>query len=211
MFSWFPSLMRGTLVTIQLGISFFIFGFFIGVLTALGQVYGNKVLSYFCTGFAWVFRSLPAIVILYLFYFGFDMSPFLAALLGLGLRTGAYQSQFMRGAIQSITGGQMVAARSLGMSKLRAIRKIILPQMLRLSLPYLSNEYAITIKDTSLAFAIGVVEVLKEGRLIITRLHNPMEIFLIIAVIYLIITRLGTKAIQLIEDRYRLPGFEVGQ
>ncbi len=209
MIEYLPGLFRGVIVTIKLGFSFFIFGFVVGNIIAIGQVYGNKFISLFCAGFAWVFRSLPALVILYLWYFGFNLSPFLAAVLALGLRTAAYQSQFFRGAIQSIARGQMTAARSLGMSKLRAVVKIIMPQMLRLSLPYISNEYAITIKDTSLAFAIGVVEILKEGRLIITVLHNPMDIFMIIAVIYLIITRGGTYLLSLLEKHYRIPGFEI--
>lgn len=208
-----PALLKGTAVTIELGLAFFVVGFSLAIFVALGIVYSNRFVSSFLSGFSWVFRSLPAIILLFLFYYGpswigIDLPVFWASVFALGLRTAGYQAQYFRGAIQSIESGQLEAARSLGMSLPQGLVKIILPQMLRFSLPATANEYAITIKDTSLAYAIGVVEVLQQGSFIIAREYNPLTVYLTVAVIYWIITRVGTRFFSFLEHRYRIPGFE---
>lgn len=208
------ALLRGLEVTVELGFSFFAFGFVLAIFIALGIVFGPKYLSSLLSGFSWVFRSLPAIILLFIFYYGpakigLDITPFWAALFALGLRHAGYQTHYFRGAIQSIGTGQLEAARSLGLSLPRGLFEVILPQMLRFSLPASANEYAITIKDTSLAFAIGVVEILQQGKYIVAREYNPLAVYLTIAVIYWIITRAGTRAFAYLEDRYRVPGFEL--
>lgn len=102
----------------------------------------------------------------------------------------------------------MVAARSLGMSRFQAIRHIVLPQALRLSIPSWSNEYSIVVKDTSLAYAVGVVELVREGRYIIVRTFEPMIIYITIALIYLVLTYTGNKLLGRLEEKYRIPGYE---
>lgn len=208
-----PALLKGTAVTIELGLTFFVVGYVLALFVSLGIVYGNKFISVFLSGFSWIFRSLPAIILLFIFfygptYIGINLSAFWASVLALGLRTAGYQAQYFRGGIQSIKSGQLEAARSIGMSLPQALVKIILPQMLRFSLPATGNEYAITIKDTSLAYAIGVVEVLQQGSFIIAREYNPLTIYLAVALIYWIITRIGTRFFAHLEKRYRIPGFE---
>ncbi|MBS3765867.1 amino acid ABC transporter permease [Candidatus Bipolaricaulota bacterium] len=209
-----PVLLEGLQVTLVLGLSFFLFGFILAIFLALGIVFGHRYLSSIFSGFSWVFRSLPAIILLFIFYYGpsrigLEISPFLAALLALGLRHAGYQAHYFRGAIQSIGTGQLEAARSLGMSLPRGLFEIILPQMLRFSLPASANEYAITIKDTSLAFAIGVVGILQQGKYIVAREYNPLAVYITIAVIYWIITRAGTRIFAYLEDRYMVPGFDL--
>ncbi len=208
------ALLKGLEVTLELGFSFFAFGFVLAVFIALGIVFAPKYVSSLLSGFSWVFRSLPAIILLFIFYYGpsrigLSISPFWAALLALGLRHAGYQAHYFRGAIQSIGTGQLEAARSLGMSLPRGLFEIILPQMLRFSLPASANEYAITIKDTSLAFAIGVVEILQQGKYIVAREYNPLGVYITIAVIYWIITRAGTRVFAYLEDRYMVPGFDL--
>lgn len=151
-------------------------------------------------------------MLLFLFFFGLsllglDISAFFSAILALGLRSSAYQSQIFRGAILSIKEGQMVAARSVGMSKFQAIRHVILPQALRLSIPAWSNEYSIVVKDTSLAYAVGVIELVREGRYIIVRTFEPMLIYVTIALIYLVLTYAGNKILRYLEEKSRIPGF----
>ena len=188
----------------------------VGIPLALGQVYGGKGAAIFCSIYEQIFRGIPALVLLFLFFFGssllgLNISAFFSAILALGLRSSAYQSQIFRGAILSIKEGQMVAARSVGMSKFQAIRHVILPQALRLSIPAWSNEYSIVVKDTSLAYAVGVIELVREGRYIIVRTFEPMLIYVTIALIYLVLTYTGNKLLRYLEEKSRIPGFATEQ
>jgi len=206
-------LLRGAIVTVELTGLLLAIGLIIGIFLGLGQVYGPAPLSFLITVYERFFRSIPALVLLFLFffgssYFGFSLSPFLSAILALGFRSSAYQSQIFRGAIQSIDEGQMMAARAIGMSKFKAIRHIILPQALRLSIPPWSNEYSSVLKDTSLAYAVGVIELVRQGRYIIVRTFEPMLIYIIIAFIYFLLTYAGNRLLGLLEEKVAIPGYE---
>ena len=208
-----PPLARGALVTLELTILLLGMGLVVGIFLALGQVYGSYPVSLFITCYERFFRSIPALVLLFLFffgssYFGFSLSPFLSAVLALGFRSSAYQSQIFRGAIQSIDEGQMMAARTLGMSKFQAIWNIILPQAFRLAIPPWSNEYSSVLKDTSLAYAVGVIELVREGRYIIVRTFEPMLIYIIVAIIYFLFTYAGNFILGFIEGKIAVPGYE---
>ncbi len=206
-------LLKGTIVTLELTFLLLVVGLAVGIPLALGQVYGGRGVGILSSTYEQFFRSIPALVLLFLFFFGssfvgLNISAFLSAVLALGFRSSAYQSQIFRGAIQSIRQGQMTAARSIGMSKFQAIRHIILPQALRLSLPPWSNEYSSVVKDTSLAYAVGVIELVREGRYIIVRTFEPMIIYITIAAIYFILTYAGNKSLGYLEEKLRIPGFE---
>jgi len=208
-----PPLLKGTVVTLELTFLLLVVGLAVGIPLALGQVYGGRGLVLLSSIYEQIFRSIPALVLLFLFFFGssfigLNISAFLSAVLALGFRSSAYQSQIFRGAIQSIPQGQMTAARSLGMGKFQAIRHIILPQALRLSLPPWSNEYSSVVKDTSLAYAVGVIELVREGRYIIVRTFEPMIIYITIAVIYFILTYAGNRSLGYLEDKLNIPGLE---
>lgn len=210
-----PALLKGTVVTIELTIAFLGLGLLVGIPLAFGQVYGNKVISTVISVYEKIFRAIPALVLLFLFYFGapsigLNLSPFISACLAMGLRSSAYQSQIFRGAIQSVGRGQMMASRSIGMSKFKAIVNIVMPQVLRLSIPPWTNEYAIVLKDTSLAYAIGVTEMLRQGRYIVARTFgNALLIYAVCAIIYFILVFAGNKLFGVLEDRLRIPGYEV--
>jgi len=211
-----PSLLSGTLVTVTLTIYFLALGFILGILLALGRVYGSNFLKLLIIQpFERFFRAVPALVLLFLFYFGssffhVEISAFLAAILAMGLRSAAYQSQIFRGAIQSIGEGQMKAARSIGMNTLQSIRYIILPQALRLSIPSWANEYAVVLKDSSLAYAVGVTELLRQGRYIVARTFgNALLIYTFCALIYFVLVFLGNQFLKMLEEKYRIPGYEI--
>ncbi len=161
-----PYLLQGSLVTIGVVLGAMGLGLLIGVILALGQVYGPRILRVPIGLYIWFFRGVPLLVLLFLFYFGLfsmigiNLSAFAVAAIVLGLISGAYQSQIFRGAILSLPEGQLKAARALGMNDLRAIVSIILPQALRLSVPGWSNEYSIVLKDSAVAYALGVAEVM---------------------------------------------------
>ena len=116
-----------------------------------------------------VVRAVPVVVTIFLLYFVIasivDLSPFLAGSLALGFASGAYQSEIFRGALQSVAPGQMTAARAIGMSRVQAIRHIILPQAIRLALPGWGNEATLVLKDSTLVFAVGVPEMLRRAQM----------------------------------------------
>ena len=211
-----PSLLSGTLVTIILTIYFLVLGFLLGIFLALGRVYGSTPLkSLIIRPFERFFRAVPALVLLFLFYFGssffhVEISAFTAAILAMGLRSAAYQSEIFRGAIQSINEGQMKAARSIGMNIIQSIRYIILPQALRLAIPPWANEYAVVLKDSSLAYAVGVTELLRQGRYIVARTFgNALLIYTVCALIYFILVFAGNQLLKLLEEKYKIPGYEI--
>jgi polar amino acid transport system permease protein len=212
----FPQLLEGLATTLWLTALSLILGSLLGILLAVGRSYGKTPISLPILIYEKVFRGIPLLVLLFLIYFGlaqsgFGISAFSAAILGLGLRSAAYQAQIYRSAINSIPEGQMIAGRSLGMSKLKSIRYIILPQVLRLSIPGWSNELTIVLKDTSIAFGIGVIELMRQGRYIYVR--NPdltLTVLLVIALIYFIFVISANKGLSYIEKKYKMSGFEVG-
>ncbi len=158
-----PPLLEGTLVTLQLIVLSIPLGFILGILIAVGRVYGNKIISFFCTIYVLFFRGTPLLVQLFILYYGLPsvgifFSPFVAAVLGFILCSSAYHSEYIRGAIQSIKSGQMMAAEALGMSRNQAILYVILPQALRRAIPGCSNEIIYLVKYSSLAFMVTCVE-----------------------------------------------------
>jgi polar amino acid transport system permease protein len=186
-------------------------GFILGLILALGKVYGNIIISGICSGFIEIIRGTPLLVQLFIIYFGLpqigvNLEPLVAALIGFTLNSGAYQAEYIRGSIQSIESGQMIAARSLGMTKLKAIGNVILPQALRLSIPAWSNELIYLIKYTSIAYIILVRELTAEGKFIAVQTYRFLEIFAIIAIIYLVLTFIFTEVIDRIEKKISIPG-----
>jgi polar amino acid transport system permease protein len=210
-----PQLFEGLKITVGLTILSLVLGSFLGILLAVGRIYGTKPLAFLILIYEKTLRGIPLLVIFFIIYFGLpqiglNLNPFTAAVLGLGLRSTAYQAQIYRSAINSIPEGQMVAARSMGMSKIIAIRYIILPQVLRLSIPGWSNELTIVLKDTSIAFSIGVIDLMRQGRYIYSVNHElVLEILLIIALIYFVMVFSINKVLNYLEKKYKMTGLEL--
>ncbi len=153
----------------------------------------------------------PLLVQLFILYFGLPsigifFSPFVAATIGFILCSGAYHSEYIRGAIQSIKSGQMMAAEALGMNKFKAILYIILPQALRRAIPGCSNEIIYLIKYSSLAFMVTCVELTGAGKFIATRYFRYTEVFIVVGIIYLLIVTVVTKSLNSLEKKLRIPG-----
>ncbi len=206
-----PSLIDGLYITLILTFISLVVGLLLGVGLALGRVYGNKIVSGICIGYIEIIRGTPLLVQLFIIYFGFPsigiiLSPIDAALLGLSLNSGAYQAEYLRGSIQSIPSGQMIAARTIGMNRLQSIKNIVLPQALRISIPAWSNELIYLLKYTSIVYIIQVRELTAEGMFIAAKTFKFIEIFAIIAMIYLVFTILFTTIIDKFEKKLRIPG-----
>ncbi|HWR27124.1 MAG TPA: amino acid ABC transporter permease [Candidatus Thermoplasmatota archaeon] len=209
-----PSLLDGLIVTLLLTAFGILLGTILGIVLATGRSYAKRPIAYSILIYEKVLRGIPLLVLLFLIYFGLpqigiNMDAFTAAVIGLGLRSSAYQAQIYRGAINSIPEGQIHAAFSLGMNKLKAIRHVIIPQMLRLSIPGWSNEFTILLKDTSLAFGIGVIELMRQGRYIQVRdPDSVLLVFLLIALIYFVLVFTANKTMRYVEKKYQMAGYQ---
>ena len=210
-----PQLFEGLKITVALTILSLILGSILGLLMAVGRVYGNRPIAFLIYIYEKTLRGIPLLVIFFIIYFGLpqigiNLDPFTSAILGLGLRSTAYQAQIYRSAINSIPEGQMTAARSMGMSKIKSIRYIIIPQVLRLSIPGWSNELTIVLKDTSIAFSIGVVELMRQGRYIYSVNHElVLPTLLIIALIYFVMVFSINNILNYLEKKYKMTGLEL--
>jgi len=208
-----PYLLQGSLVTLIVVAGAMALGLTIGVPLAVGQVYGHPALRRVIGVYVWFFRGIPLLVLLFLFYFGvctaldINLSAFTVAIVVLGLISSAYQSQIFRGAILSLPEGQFKAARALGMSDLKAISFIVLPQALRLSIPGWSNEYSILLKDSAVTYALGVAEIMARAHFVATRTYQQLPLYLAAGVIFLVLTYLGTRGLRMLEEKVRIPGY----
>lgn len=195
---------RGLSITLAITLLSLVIGFVVGTALALMRVYGTIELRWISIGYEKIFRAIPLLVLLFIFgaaLLGWFMwagsigaALFVAGVFALALRSAAYQSEIFRGAIMSVDVGQMMAARSMGMTETQATRYIILPQAFRLSLPGWTNEYAVVIKDSSLVSAIGVTEMLYQAQAF-TNTYPALflGIILVISIIYFIFTYPVTK------------------
>jgi len=191
-----------TLKITTLGI---VFGLVIGFPVALAKISKKKVFSLPANLYISLIRGTPLLLQLFAIYFGLvkiiKLDPLPSAAIALGVHNGAYIAEIFRGAIQSINRGQMEAARALGMSYSKAMRRIILPQALLRALPPLGNQFIIALKDSSLASTISIRELVMTSRQLASSNFMMMEMLSIAAVFYLILTGLLTFFVNRLERR----------
>lgn len=208
-----PYVLGGIGVTLTVVGGALAMGLAFGLLLAVVQVYGRPWLRRLAGVYVWFFRGIPLLVLLFLFYFGVlgaleaELSPFMVAIIVLGLISSAYQAQILRGAILAVPEGQMKAARAIGMSDLRAIAAIILPQALRLAIPGWSNEYTVIMKDSAVTYALGVAELMARTNHVASRTYQHFWLYLMVGCVYLLLTWLGTRALRLLEERVAISGY----
>jgi len=207
-----PLLLKGAWIAVEITILSVALGMVLGVATAFLRIYGSRPMQRAVYAYEWVFRGIPQLVLLFIIYFGLpelgiNISPLLSVVLGLGLCSSAYQAQIYRGAILSIGSEQMEAGLSLGMSKTRTLFHVILPQAVRLSLPGFTNEFTIVLKDSPLAYAVGIAEILKYGRDLIVTSFRPFEIYLAAAIIYFVLFQIFYYIFKAVANRYQVPGY----
>ncbi len=208
-------ILKGTLVLLQLLFCILTIGFIVGTLLSITQNYGPRFLAIPTAFFKRFFLSIPPIILLLVFYFGFgtqsgyNISPFVAAIAALGLRSAAYQSQIFTGALMAVKAGQIDAAYSLGMSRWGVVRNVLLPQAYRLAVGPWTNEFSSSMKGSALAYLIGVVELVRTGKYIIAYSYgNALIVYFLIAIIFLVLTRTGNALLYRLERKVRIPGLE---
>lgn len=199
----------GTVYTIGVTLVALPSGLLIGTILALLYVYGGKAAARVMNLYSTVFRGIPPLVLLFILYFavtkGINLSAFWAGSLSLGIVSSAYQMEIVRGALLSVSGDQLMAARAIGLSRLQAIRYVVLPQAVRLAIPPWSNEAAIVIKDSSLVYALGVPEILRRAQLIGASSQRYLLAYLSAAVIYFLLVFGTTRLLAMLEKKLTIP------
>ena len=216
---WGDELFVATLMTIAVAITAMLIGFLFALIFTPLKLSKYKILNLIANSYTTVVRGVPELLVIYLFFFGgsgaimfvasmfgyneyIEINAFITGSFAIGIISGAYSTEVFRGAIQSIDKGQFEAAKVLGFSKFKQFYKIILPQMLRLAIPNLSNVWQITLKDTSLISVTGLVEIMRQSYIAAGSTRDPLFFYSFAAVLYLLLTYLSMKLINKLEVRF---------
>ena len=206
--------------TLLLTLLSLIFAFIIGLIFGLMNVSKSKILN--CIGTIYVdgIRGVPLIVLAYFIYFGipaavkaigftdFKLTALVAGTISLSMNAGAYMAEIFRAGIQSVDKGQMEAARSLGLSYGKSMRKVILPQAIRTMIPSIINQFIISLKDTSILSVIGFPELTKAGNIIVGNTFKALQVWGIVAVMYMVVIITFSRVAKRIERRINVGKLE---
>ena len=202
-----PLLIVGAGITIQITAISVGLGLIIGMFVGIARICNVKVLRALATVYIDFLRGTPLLVQIFLIYFALPMvvgqrvDPFIAAITACGINSGAYIAESVRAGIQAIDEGQMEAGRALGMSWVQTMRYIIVPQAFKNVIPPLGNEFIALLKDSSLVSVIGFEELTRRGQLIIARTYGSLEIWITVALIYLVMTLTISRFVSYMEKR----------
>jgi polar amino acid transport system permease protein len=209
MSNFFSYILQGTAITVAVTLIALPFGLILGLFMALVHTYGGKILNRLAAAYSLLLRGVPPIVLLFILYFilsgRINLSPFWAGSLSLGIVSSAYQMEILRGALLAVSGGQMTAARAVGMSRLQSIRYVVLPQALRIAIPPWSNEVSIVLKDSSLVYALGVPEILRRAQQLSATTQEPFLAYGTAALIYFVLVFATNRALDYLSERTKLP------
>ena len=216
---WGDELLIATMMTIAVSITAMIIGFLFALIFTPLKLSKSKFLNLIGNCYTTVIRGVPELLVIYLFFFGgsgavmyvasifgyneyIEINAFITGSFAIGIISGAYSTEVFRGAIQSIDKGQFEASKVLGLKKPVHFFKVIMPQMLRLAIPNLSNVWQITLKDTSLISVTGLVEIMRQSYIAAGSTRDPLFFYSFAAVLYLLLTYLSMKLINKLEIRY---------
>ncbi|RPF74268.1 MAG: ABC transporter permease subunit [Rickettsiales bacterium TMED289] len=216
---WGDELFIATLMTLAVSVTAMLIGFIFALIFTPLKLSKNKFLNMIANFYTTLIRGVPELLVIYLFFFGgssaimfiasvfgynnyIEINAFLTGAFSIGIISGAYSTEVFRGAIQSIDKGQFEASNVLGFNKVTRFYKIILPQMLRLSIPNLSNVWQITLKDTSLISVTGLVEIMRQSYIAAGSTRDPLLFYTVAAILYLMLTFFSMKIINKMEVKY---------
>ena len=216
---WGDELFYATLMTIAVSVAAMLIGFFFALIFTPLKLSKNKFLNLIGNCYTTVIRGVPELLVIYLFFFGgsgaimfvasmfgyfeyIEINAFITGAFAIGIISGAYSTEVFRGAVQSIQKGQFEASEVLGLKKKIYYYKIIIPQMLRLALPNISNVWQITLKDTSLISVTGLVEIMRQSYIAAGSTRDPLFFYSFAAVLYLFLTFLSMQLFNKLEKNY---------
>ena len=208
----YPLLMKGLWITVEVTVLSLLMAFVLGLISCFMGLSKKKPLRWISKIYVGLIRGTPLLVQVFYIYFalpqlmqlmGFDLrfTPFLAGLITLTLNAGAYLSEIFRGAINAVNTGQMEAARSLGLSHAQAMKKVVLPQALRICLPSLVNQFIITLKDSSLISVIGLADIMYQAKIYVGRSMEAFATYTWVALFYFVVITLLTQIAKHVERR----------
>ena len=216
MINSFPQLLNATLITIKLLSVSLILGLFIGLGFAILRMNSNKLINKFAYGYSYIFRGTPLLVQIFIIYFGLGQieylrttflwvvlkEPYWCAIIAFSLNTGAYTSEILRSAFQTIKPGYLEAGRSLGIPSKIIFTKIQIPIAIKQSLPAYGNEIILMLKGTSLASTVTLMDLTGVAKYIISTTFKPVEVFIVAGGIYLFMTFIIHNVIKYLEKKY---------
>jgi polar amino acid transport system permease protein len=205
-YSSLPQLINGALVSIQITIGALCIGLILGIILGVLHSRSNRIIKFLVSFYVILIRGTPMLVQITFFYYvlprmGVAFSSVWTAIIAIGINSSAYVSQIIKSGISAVGKDQIEAAKVLGFNKIQTIYYVILPQAVRYVLPSLANEGVTLIKDSSLASIIGVMELYKEARSIINQTYDVISLFVIVAIIYLILTSSISAIAHILEKR----------
>ena len=216
MITSFPKLLGASVITLKLLSASLFFGLFIGLLFAILRLNKNVFINKFAYGYSYVFRGTPLLVQIFIIYFGLGQieylrstilwvilkEPYWCAIIAFTLNTGAYTSEILRSAFQTIKPGIIEAGKSLGISNKIILYKIQIPIAIRQSLPAYGNEIILMMKGTSLASTVTLMDLTGVAKYIISTTFKPIEVFIVAGGIYLFMTFVIHNVIKFLEKKY---------
>jgi polar amino acid transport system permease protein len=210
-----PQLLSGLKNTLALTALAIVLGIVLGLILSLSKVYGHGPVRWIASGYIGLFRGTPLLTQLFIIYFGLSsvgivLSPFTAAILGLGLNSAAFQAEYFHGSILAINPGQITGAIALGMSRLKTIKCIVIPQVIRLVIPSWSNELISLLKFSSLAYLIQFPELLFQTKFIASKNYRMFEMSIITGILYLTVVLIISHFLRKLELKLRIPGLGTG-
>lgn len=210
-----PEFLAGLIITVEVTMFGVFMGLALGILLAIGDLYGGRVISTIIRFYVEFFRGSPIIIQLFIFYFTIPsllntiIDAFAVGLLVFSLNSAAYQKGYIKGAIEAVFEDQMTAALSIGLSKAQAIVYVILPQALRLVIPAWGNEFCSLTKSTSALLVIAVEDLTNVGKGIAGIYYRYLETYTFVAIIYLIWISVMMKISDIIYEKVKIPGIEI--
>lgn len=201
-----PIIAKGSIITMELTVLSLIIGSILGVIIALSKLVKNKIIYSIASLYTWLFRGTPLILQLFVLYFGLPsvgikFTPFQAATLGLSLNSGAYMAEIIRGGILSVDKGQFEACKALGFTYFDTMKRVILPQTIRIIIPSIGNQFISLLKDTSIVSTITMVEIMRSAQTLYASSFKPMEAFFIAGCLYLFLTTIFTTVFSIYEKK----------
>jgi polar amino acid transport system substrate-binding protein len=208
--SFLPSLLRGAGITVLLSIGSMALAICLGILLAMARLYGPRPVRPAAAAYIEIYRGTPLLIQLFILYYGLPnigitLSPVIAAVLGLGMNYAAYEAEVYRGGLEAVPPGQMEAALSLGMPRFLALRRIVFPQALRISLPAVTNDFIALFKDSSIVSVIAMVELTKTYSILAATTLRYFELGMIVAILYFGMSYPLSLVARRLEKRLKAP------